>query len=82
MSWLVGYVIASMVAAFIVVRLFDYIFSGVVSGLAHAVRASLFVGVWTAVTTGSGMRDFSKRLRQLRHRNREVSGLLDARTKE
>lgn len=66
MSWLVGYTLASMVAAFVAVRLFDYLLSGVTGGIVHAARASLFAGVWTAVTTGSGMRGFTQRVRQLR----------------
>lgn len=66
MSWLVGYTLASMVAAFIVVRIFDHLFSGAAGGLVHAARAGIFVSTWTAITTGSGMRAFSKRARQLR----------------
>lgn len=69
MGWLVGYTLASMVAAFVIVRIFDYLVSGAVGGLAHAARTSLFVSAWTAVTTGLGMRDFTKRVRQLRQAN-------------
>lgn len=71
MSWLTGYVIASIVAAFIVVRIFDYVFSGAVHGVTHAARTGLFVGAWTVVTTISGLRDFSKRVRQLRQHTRQ-----------
>ena len=76
MGWLVGYMLASMVGAFFVVRIFDYIFSGVSSGIAHTARAGLFVGTWTAITVSEGMRDLSKRARRLRELDLEVSKLV------
>ena len=73
MGWLVGYTIASMVGALFVVRIFDYIFSGVAGGIHNTAKAGLFVGTWTAITVGSGMHDFTSRVRKLRKMNREVS---------
>lgn len=73
MGWLVGYTLASLVGAIIVVRIFDYLFSGVVNGIAHTVRAGLFMGTWTAITVSSGMRDLNARVRRLRKVNRAVS---------
>lgn len=72
MKWLVGYTLASAVAAFIVVRLFDYIFSGARDSVSNAARAGLFVSIWTAVTTGSGMRDFTAKVRQARQTNKDL----------
>ena len=66
MGWLLGPVIASIVSAFVVVRIFDYIFGGVTSGVINPIRSILFVGTSTAVTTGSGMRGFTSRVRRLR----------------
>lgn len=66
MGWLVGYTMASMAAAFIVVKVFDYIFAGVSSGLVSGARAGLFVATWTAITARAGMNGFSKRVHQLR----------------
>ena len=66
MGWLLNYVLASMAASFIVVKIFDYIFAGAASGLVSSARACLFVGTWTAVTAQAGMHGFSKRIRQLR----------------
>ena len=66
MGWLIGYTLASMVGALIVIRLFDYIFSGLAGGITNAARACLFVITWTAITVVSGLRDFRKRVRQLR----------------
>ncbi len=63
MGWLIGPTLASFVAAFIVVKVFDYVFSGATDSLA---RAGLFIGTWTAVTARSGMHGFSKRVRGLR----------------
>ena len=73
MGWLIGYTIASLVGAFFVVRLFEYALAGVAGGLAGVAKASLFVSVWTAITTGTGMRAFSKTVRGLRQGNKEVS---------
>ena len=66
MSWLVGYVMASMVGAFVAVRIFDHIVAGVVGGAAGTVKLGLFVGTWTAITAGSGMRSFTNKVRQAR----------------
>jgi hypothetical protein len=70
MGWLIGPTLASFVAAFIVVKVFDYALSHAASGLtdkmASAARASLFIGTWTAVTAKAGMNGFSQKARQLR----------------
>lgn len=83
MRWLVGATIASAMGAFLIMGLYDYFFAGLLSGVAAAaVKPSLFVGAWTAITTGLGMRDVSqkeRRLRRLREKaggeNPDVSGL-------
>lgn len=62
------YTLVSLVAAFIVVKIFDTIVAGATGSWVGIVRAGLFVATWTAVTAKMGMRGFSKRLRQLRHR--------------
>ena len=77
MTWLIAYTIASLVGAFFVVRLFDYVLTGVVGNLVGIVRAGLFVSVWTAITTSSGMRGFTRTVRHLRQRNKEVSVLIN-----
>ena len=80
LSWLVGYTLASMVGSVLVVRLFDYMFSWLPSGvLVSTVKAGLFVTTWTAITTGSGMRAFSTRVRGLRRKTRSLSGWLNTR---
>ena len=66
MGWLVNYTLASIASAFIVVKIFDYIFAGAASGLVSTARLGLFVGTWTAVTAKAGMSGFSKRVRQLK----------------
>ena len=77
MSWLIGYTIASIVGALFVVRLFDYVLAGVVGTLFGVARTCLFVSVWTAITTSSGMRGFTRAVRHLRQRNKEVSILIN-----
>lgn len=78
MTWLIGYTLASMAAAFIVVRIFDYAVSGATDSLA---RASVFVTTWAAVTARSGMRGFSKSAQQLRQSNAEAKSLLERSSK-
>ena len=78
MGWLVSYTIASMVGAFFVVRVFDYLVSGVSSRVADVGRFFLFVGTWTAITTGSGLRDFTNRVHGLRQRSRDMRVGIDA----
>jgi len=65
-GWLVNYILASMVASFIVVKIFDYIFGAVTSSLASGARLGLFVAIWTGVTAKAGMGSFTKRVRQLK----------------
>ena len=66
MGWLINYLLASMVTSFVIVKIFDYIFAGVTSGLVSGARFPLFVVTWTAVTAKAGMHGFTKRVRQLR----------------
>ena len=80
MKWLVGSTLASLVGAFLVVRLFEYLSAGAVHGVAASTtKASLFVTTWTAISTGSGMRAFSKRVRQLRQTTMSASRWLNTR---
>ncbi len=65
-GWLVSYTLASIAAAFVAVKFFDYLFAGAQSGLTSIARACLFVGTWTAVTASAGMNGFNKRVRQVR----------------
>ena len=72
MSWLIGSTLASFVAAFIVIKLFDYVFSGVTGTLGSVARAGVFVVTWTAVTVQLGMRAFTAKVRQLRQGSAKV----------
>ena len=76
MGWLVGYTLASMAASFVVVKIFDWLFAGVISSLVAPARAVLFVGTWTAVTAQAGMHGFSRRVRQVRQGHTKVIGAL------
>ncbi len=73
MSWLIGYTLASMAAAFIAIRIFDYIVSEATDNLA---RASVFVATWTAVTAQSGMRGVSKSAQRLRKSSADAKSLI------
>ena len=80
MGWLIGYTLASMAAAFIVIKIFDAIvavvFDGATSGLAGIARCILFVATWTAVTARAGMNGFTKRVRRVRQGHTKVIGAL------
>ena len=69
MGWLIGPAMASLFAAFLMVKLFDYVFSGVTGSLASGARAGVFVITWTAVTVHLGMRGLTAKVRQLRQSN-------------
>lgn len=64
--WLLGPTIASLVASFLVIRLFDILFSGVTGTVANVARPVLFTGTWSATTAASGMRGVNERVRKLR----------------
>lgn len=66
MSWLVGYALASLVGAFLVVRMAESLFAGLVGGIGHAARATLFVATGAAIAAVSGRRAFTQRVRRLR----------------
>ena len=66
MRWLVGPVIASVVGAFIIVRIFDYFTASAKGGAVEAGRAGLFVATWSAITAAAGMNGLNSRARRLR----------------
>ena len=78
MGWLVGYTFASMAAAFLVVRIFEFLFAGATSGVAAAVKPGLFVATWTAVTAQSGMRSATSFAGRWRQRSESGRGKMDA----
>jgi hypothetical protein len=77
MGWLIGYTFASMAAAFVVVRIFEFLFSGATSGIAAAVKPGIFVATWTAVTARSGMRSATSWTSRWRRRSEGVIGKMD-----
>lgn len=82
MGWLLGYTLGSIAAAFVVVRIFDYLVSGVADSATSAARGIVFINTWAAVTVKSGMRDFTKSVRRLRLRNLVVKNKLDVLSKD
>ena len=72
MGWLINQVIASLVGAVIVVKIWELIVGGIIGPTAHAVKTSIFVSVWTAFTTVTGLRAFTELVRRLRHNNKKV----------
>ena len=75
MGWLIGPTLASFFAAFLAVKLFDFIFGGVTSSIVNVARAGVFIGTWTAVTTKGGMHGFSKKVKQLKAGNQIIKAL-------
>lgn len=69
MGWLGGIVMASLATSFLAIRIFEYIFGGMTGWVASTAKPVTFVGVWTAVTTAAGMRDFTSKVRSLRRLN-------------
>ena len=76
MGWLVGATLASLVASFVALKLFDYVFAEAHGVLVSFARVSLFVITWTAITARAGMHSFKKGVRQLRHGHTKVAKAL------
>ena len=70
MKWLVGYVLVSMGAAFIVIRVLEYVVGGVAGAVAAAAKPTLFVGVGTSVMAALGNRGFTKWVKSLRQKSK------------
>ena len=66
MGWLVSYTLASIAAAYVVVKIFDYLFTGIAGGFAGSVRAGLFILTWTLVTAQAGMQGVTKKVQQVK----------------
>jgi len=81
MGWLIGPTLASMVAAFIIGKIFDYLFAGIAGSVVNTARAGVVAVAWTAVTAGSGMHSVTKLARRLRQGNADAGVRLDALTK-
>lgn len=79
-AWLGGMTLFSFVAAFVVDRIFAALVAEA-TATTVAARNTLFVGIWTAVTTGTGMRSFTKTVRRLRLKGLGAKNKIDALTK-
>ena len=77
MGWLVGYSIASMVAAYVVVRIVEVLLGGVLGGLVVVVKPVGFVVSWSAMTTYMGMRKVTSGARRARRSIVAMSNMLE-----
>jgi hypothetical protein len=77
-GWLLGYTIGSIAASFIVIRIFDFLIGGAVDSATSAARGIVFINTWAAVTAKAGMRDVTKKVRQLRITNLAAQDKIDA----
>ena len=86
MGWLLGYTLGSIAASFVVVKIFDWLVSGVAdiatSAATSPARSVVFISTWAAVTAKSGMSGFTKSVRGLSLKNSAVKNKLDALTKD
>ena len=80
-SWLLGPTLVSLAGAFVVVRIFDYVFSGIADSVGAA-RSIVFVNTWAAITAKSGMSDITKKARFWRLKSSAVKKKLDALIKD
>tara|TARA_Y100000310_G_scaffold278767_1_gene297471 strand:+ start:529 stop:792 length:264 start_codon:yes stop_codon:yes gene_type:complete len=78
MGWLVWYTLASMIVAFIAIRILELFFAGLTGGLMGIAKPVVFCASWTAVTAQSGMRRVTSQARQIRHRNADMQKHVDA----
>jgi len=77
-GWLLGYTLGSIAASFIVIRIFDFLIGGAVDSATSAARGIVFINTWAAVTAKAGMRDVTKKVRQLRITNLAAQDKIDA----
>ena len=66
MRWLVSLVVTSVFGAVLVVKIVETIFGGILGPALVATKNSLFVSLWTAITTGKGLHDIKKGAGNLR----------------
>ena len=78
MGWLLGYTLGSIAASFIVIRIFDFLIGGAVDSATSAARGIVFINTWAAVTAKAGMRDVTKKVRQVRVANLVAKDKIDA----
>ena len=72
MSWLVSLVVTSLLGSYLITKIFDTIFGGILGPAASTAKNSVFVSTWTAITTGLGLRGINKTARNLRQRGKGV----------
>ena len=76
MGWLIGPTLFAIFLAVVAVKIYEYVFpyvlSGVTGGLVSVTKAGLFIVTWTAVTTTMGMRGFGQKVKRLRLGNQKA----------
>jgi hypothetical protein len=60
------------VAAFIAVKIVEYVFGNVTGVLGSVLKPIIFVVTWTAVSTQAAMRSVTKSVKQLRQGNQKA----------
>lgn len=66
MRWLISLVVTSAFGAVLIVKIVETIFGGILGPALVATKNSLFVSVWSAITTGKGLHDIKKGAGNLR----------------
>ena len=65
MSWLIGPILASIVASILIVKIWDTLSGGVSNSFLGVARGVLFVGAWVAIITATGMRGVNNTVRRI-----------------
>ena len=76
MNWLVGIAVASTVASVAVVAAYDKVAGPAADGVAKTARAGLAIATPAAIIAGAGMSKFTKGVRGLRKRNKDLGSRL------
>ena len=83
MGIFVQYALASLLLAVALVYIYDHTVGQVVNRVTNtAVRAGVFVGAWTAVTTLLGVRGIAKAVSALREKTKGVENEIGTRPKD
>ena len=81
MGFLLGHVIGAVIGGIAVVRILEFLFGGLPSGVLNIIRPLFFVGTVTAVTTKTGISKFDSKVGKLRRIAAVVTDRLESDTK-
>ena len=81
MGFLLGHVIGAVIGGIAVVRILEFLFGGLPSGVLNIIRPLFFVGTVTAVTTKTGISKFDWKIGKVQRIFGAIGDRLESDTK-